>query len=94
MDIRIMKKNVSYCNICDDVSKLRQVWEEGQELLVEKGEQEETKNFPGVPGYYIKDADDYRYSHNEICEKCMHGIMKGVSLINSQKLTGISLNTD
>lgn len=92
MDIRIIKTNVIYCDICKDVRDLKESWEEGQASLVENGEIEEPKPFPGVPGYIIKDADDYKYSHNEICECCMHTIMRGVRLIVDQGLTGISIN--
>ena len=93
MDIRIIKKNVSYCTICDDVKNMREVWDEGQRLLVEKGEQEEAVQFPGVPGYSIKDADDYTFICSDICENCMHTLMKGVTIIHEQNLTGISLNS-
>jgi hypothetical protein len=91
MDIRIIKSNVIYCDVCKDVRELKESWDEGQASLVENGEQEETKPFPGVPGYIIKDADDYKYSHNEICENCMKTLIKGVNLITSQNLTGISI---
>jgi hypothetical protein len=94
MDVRILKKPVTFCTICNDVSELRNAWDEGQKLLVDSGEQDEPKSFPGVPGYLIKDNDDYRYSYNEVCEKCMHTLMKGVTIINSQGLTGISLDTN
>ena len=94
MDVRIIKGAVSYCDICKDVRELRDTWDEGQKLLVETGEQEEAKPFPGVAGYTIKDADDYKYSHNEICENCMKALMKGVRIISEQKLSGISLNND
>lgn len=92
MDIRIIKSSVAYCDICKDVRELRETWDEGQKLLVDNGEQEEARQFPGVSGYIIKDADDYKYSHNEICENCMNALMKGVKIIYEQKLSGISLN--
>lgn len=92
MDIRIIKSTITYCDICKDVRELKEAWDEGQELLVSNGDQEETKQFPGVPGYIVKDADDYRYSHNEICEACMHTLMKGVTIIHEQGLTGVSLS--
>ena len=92
MDIRIIKGSVVYCDVCKDVRELKETWDEGQKLLVDNGEQEEAKQFPGVPGYIIKDADDYKYSHNEICENCMNVLIKGVRIIGEQKLTGISLN--
>lgn len=94
MDMRIIKRKVSYCEICEDVKALKDSWDEGQNLLVENGEQEEPVPFPGVSGYTIKDADEYKYSHTEICENCMNALMKGVNIINVQKLTGISMNTD
>ena len=94
MDIRIIKANVIYCDVCKDVRELKETWDEGQKLLVDTGEQEEMKPFPGVRGYIIKDADDYKYSHNEICENCMHTLIKGVTIINEQNLTGISLNNN
>lgn len=94
MDVRIIKSNVTYCDICKEVRNLKESWDEGQQLLVDNNEQEERKQFPGVPGYVIKDADDYVYSHNEICEKCMHTLMKGVNIMKANKLTGISLNTN
>ena len=94
MDIRIIKSPVSYCTICNDVRELREAWDEGQKLLVDNGEQEEPVQFPGVPGYVVKDADDYKYNHNEICEKCMNTLMKGVVIIIDQKLTGISINSN
>lgn len=92
MDIRIIKANVTYCDVCKDVRELKETWDEGQKLLVESGEQEDIKPFPGVAGYIIKDADDYKYSHNEICENCMKTLIKGVNLITSQNLTGVSIN--
>lgn len=92
MDMRIFKKQVTYCSTCNDVRELKRAWDEEQETLVENGEQEETKQFPGVPGYVIKDADDYSYLSTEICESCMQTLIKGVNLINNQKLTGISLH--
>ena len=92
MDIRIIKTSVIYCDVCKEVRELKEAWDEGQNLLVSNGEQEEAKQFPGVPGYIIKDADDYKYSHNEICENCMHTLMRGVTIMNENGLTGISLN--
>ena len=92
MDIRIIKGAVTYCDVCKEVRELKEAWDEGQKLLVDNGEQEEPKQFPGVPGYIIKDADDYKYSHNEICECCMHTLMKGVAIIHEQGLSGVSLN--
>ena len=94
MDIRIIKENVRYCSICNEVADAKKAWDSEQEVLVEEGTQEEAVQYPGVPGYRIKEADDYKWGTTEICEKCMHAIMKGVGLINSQKLTGISLNTE
>lgn len=91
MDIRILKKPVTYCTICNDVKEMKDAWNEGQKLLVDNGEQEEPKPFPGVPGYLIKDNDDFRYSYNEICENCMKTLMKGVTIITEQNLTGISI---
>ena len=91
MDIRIIKSSVIYCDVCKEVRELRDTWDEGQKLLVDNGDQEEAKPFPGVPGYIIKDADDYKYSHNEICENCMRTLIKGVKLITEQNLTGISI---
>ena len=93
MDIRIIRSNVTYCDVCKDVRELKESWDEGQKLLVENGEQDEPKPFPGIPGYIIKDADDYKYSHNEICDGCMHTLIKGVTIIHEQSLTGISLNS-
>ena len=92
MDIRILKKPVTYCTICDDVAEMRNAWDAGQKLLVESGEQEEVKLFPGVPGYEIRDNDDHKYGYNSICDNCMHTLMKGVKLIIDQKLTGISIS--
>lgn len=92
MDIRIVKRNVCYCAICNDVREIKNAWEAEQETLVENGEQEEAISFPGVPGYMMKDADDYSYLSTEICENCMHTLMKGVNLIINQKLTGVSLS--
>ena len=91
MDIRIIKTKVIYCDVCKDVRELKESWDEGQASLVENGEQEEPKPFPGVSGYIIKDADDYKYSHNEICENCMKTLIKGVTIIDEQNLTGISI---
>lgn len=93
MDIRIIKANVTYCDVCKEVRELKESWDEEQRSLVDNGEQEEPKQFPGVPGYIIKDADDYKYSHNEVCEHCMHTLMKGVTIIHEQDLTGISLSS-
>ena len=93
MDIRIIKTSVSYCDVCKEVRSLKEAWDDGQKLLVENGEQEDMVSFPGVPGYIVKDADDYKYSHNEICKNCMHTLMKGISIINEQGLTGISLSS-
>ena len=90
MDIRIIKSNVIYCDVCKDVRELKESWDEGQRSLVDNGEQEEVKPFPGVSGYIIKDADDYKYSHNEICENCIGTLIKGVRLITEQNLTGVS----
>lgn len=92
MDIRIIKSNVTYCDVCKEVRELKETWDEGQKLLVDNGEQEDMKPFPGVAGYIVKDADDYKYSHNEICENCMNALIKGVRIIHDQNLTGISLN--
>ena len=92
MDVKIGKKNVSYCAICDDVRELKNAWDAEQEELVECGHQEEAKAFAGVPGYMIKDAGDYTYLSTEICECCMQTLIRGVNLINSQKLTGVSLD--
>lgn len=92
MDIRIIKGAVTYCEVCKEVREIKEQWDEEQKLAVDDGRQEEPTQFPGVPGYIIKDADDYKYSHNEICENCMNALMKGVNIINNQKLTGISLN--
>lgn len=92
MDIRIIKGAVCYCDVCKEVRELKETWDEGQKLLVDNGEQEDMIPFPGVAGYIIKDADDYKYSHNEICENCMNALIKGVRIIGEQKLTGISLN--
>ena len=94
MDIRIIKKKVTYCAVCEEVRELRTLWDEEQSELVECGHQEERIPFKGVDGYLIKDNDDYRYSSNEICSKCMHTIMKGVTIINSQHLTGVSLSNE
>ena len=93
MDIRIIKSYVTRCEICDDVKELRHSWEAEQDRLKAENDDYEVKEFRGVPGYIIKDADDYKYSTNHICEKCMRSIVKGVTLINNQKLTGISINT-
>lgn len=93
MDIRIMKSPVTYCVICNDVRELKEAWDEGQKLLVDNGEQEDVVQFPGVPGYVVKDADDYKYNHSEICEGCMHTLMKGVAIIHEQGLTGVSLSS-
>lgn len=92
MDMRIIKRKVCYCTVCNDVREIKQAWDEEQEKLVENGDQEETQSFPGVDGYAIKNADDYSYMTTEICANCMHTLIKGVNLITSQKLTGISLN--
>lgn len=94
MDIRIIKGNVRYCTVCKEVYELNKNWEEEQELLVENGEQEEPVPFPGVSGYTIKDADEYKFGTTEICEKCMNAIIKGVNLINLQKLTGVSIDSN
>lgn len=94
MDIRIIKQNVRYCTVCNEVSELKKSWEEGQKLLVENEEQEEEVQFPGVPGYLIKDTDDYKFGYMEVCEKCMKTLMHGVSLIESNNLTGISLDSN
>ena len=91
MDVRIIKSNVTYCAICDEVGEAKKAWDEEQQLAVEDGKQEE---FPGVPGYIVKDADDYRFSHNEICELCMRTLMRGVTIITEQDLTGIQLKTE
>ena len=92
MDIRIAKKNVSYCAICNEVRELKDAWDADQEELVENGHQEEAIRFKGVPGYMMKDTDDYSFINTEICECCMHTLIKGVNLINSQHLTGVSLD--
>lgn len=93
MDIRITKANVKYCRVCDHVGELRNAWDDEQKLLVDEGKQEEAKEFAGVPGYIIKDADEYKFSYDCICGNCMHAIIKGVDIINRQNLTGISLNS-
>ena len=93
MDIRITKGNVTYCVVCEGVEDAKKEWNDKQKSLVESGEQEEAVKFPGVPGYIIKDADDFKYSHSEICEECMHTLMRGVTVIHEQDLTGISLNS-
>lgn len=92
MDMRIIKRDVCYCAICNDVRDAKMVWDTEQEALVESGDLEEAKQFPGVRGYAIKNADDYSYMTTEICESCMNALIKGVGLINGQKLTGISLS--
>lgn len=94
MDIRIVKRAVTYCTFCNDVRDMKEAWDEGQRLLVDNGEQEERKSFPGVPGYAVKDADDFKYMTNEVCEKCMHTVMKGVHIILDHNLTGISIDTN
>lgn len=94
MDIRIIKGNVRYCSICDSVSELKNSWEEGQELLRAEDEEYKVQQFPGVAGYIIKDSDEYKYGTTEICEKCMHAINRGVALINNQKLSGVSIDTN
>lgn len=94
MDIRIIKSNVTYCTICDDVSEARREWDAEQKLAVDDGRQEEAIKYPGVPGYIIKDADDYKFTHNEICEHCIRTLMKGVNIITEQDLTGISLRSE
>lgn len=93
MDIRIIKSNVTYCTICDDVSNMKKQWDEEQKLAVEDGRKEEAVQFPGVPGYMIKDTDDYKFSHNEICECCMNTLMRGVTIIHENGLLGVSLNS-
>lgn len=92
MDMRIIKKNVCYCATCNDVREIKLAWDAEQEKLVDNGEQEEAKQFPGVKGYVIKDADDYSYLNTEICENCMHTMMRGVGIMIDQNLTGISLS--
>lgn len=94
MDIRITKQNVRYCSVCNEVRDMKESWEQGQRLLVESGEQEQEIQFPGVPGYLVKDNDDYKYGSMEVCEKCMHTLLHGVSLIKQHNLVGISLNSD
>lgn len=94
MDIRIIKSYVTRCEICDDVKELRNSWEAEQDRLKAENDDYEVKKFQGVPGYIIKDADDYKYSTNHICEKCMRSIVRGVTLISNQRLTGVSINTE
>ena len=93
MDVRITKANVIYCVICDEVGEAKKEWDDSQRMLVENNEQEEAIKFPGVPGYIVKDADDYKFSHSEICEGCMHTLMKGVTIIHEQDLTGVSMKS-
>lgn len=93
MDIRIVKANVTYCVICDDVSEAKKEWDAGQQSAIDDGKQEEAIKFPGVPGYIVKDADDFKFSHSEICEECMHTLMKGVTIIHEQDLTGVSMKS-
>lgn len=93
MDIRIIKADVTYCAICDEVSEMKKQWDTEQQLAIDDGRQEEATRFKGVPGYIVKDADDYKFSHSEICEQCMHTLMRGVTIIHEQNLTGISLHS-
>lgn len=95
MDIRIVKSYVTHCEICDDVEELRYSWEAEQDRLKAENDDYEIKGFKGVPGYIIKDSDEYKYSINHVfCEKCMHAINRGVALINNQKLSGVSIDTN
>lgn len=94
MDIRIIKANVTFCAICDDVSEMRKAWDAEQQLAVDDGRQEKATPYAGVPGYIVKDADDYKFSHSEICDKCMHTIMRGVTIIAEQDLTSVSLRSE
>lgn len=94
MDIRITKANVTYCVICDEVSEMKKAWDAEQQLAIDDGRQEEAIRFAGVPGYIVKDADDFRFTHNEVCDKCMHTIMRGVTIITEQNLTGVSLRSE
>lgn len=94
MDIRIIKSHVTFCEICDDVKELKNSWDAEQDRLKAENDDYEVKEFQGVPGYIIKDADDYKYSTNRICERCMRSIVRGVTLISNQKLTGVSINTE
>ena len=94
MDIRIIKSYVTHCEICDDVKELRYSWEAEQDRLKAESDDYEVKEFQGVPGYINKDADGYKYSTNHICEKCMRSVVRGVTLISNQKLTGVSINTE
>ena len=94
MDIRIIKEKVRYCMICEEVSELKDAWDLKQAELMENGEIEDPEPFPGVSGYTIKDSDQYKYGYNNICERCMNTVVRGVQLINTQKLTGISIDSN
>lgn len=94
MDIRIIKANVTFCAVCDEVSEMRKAWDAEQQLAIDGGRQEEAIKFSGVPGYIVKDADDYKFSHSEICNQCMHTIMRGVTIITEQNLTSVSLKSE
>lgn len=93
MDIRIIKGNVSFCTVCNEVSEERSNWDKEQKQAVDDGRQEEPAYFPGVPGYTIKDANASEYSYEQtcICEGCLRTIMRGVNIITEQDLLGISL---
>lgn len=97
MNIKITKKNISYCTVCGEPNEMKKQWDEEQKQKVDNGEQEEATEFPGVPGYIVDDADDdshYSFNSTYICETCMKTIIRGVKIITEQDLLGISVKAE
>jgi hypothetical protein len=94
MKISIMRSNIQRCEVCNDVSDQEKQWNEEQLAAVRDGKQEEPIRFPGIPGFIIKDAEEYKYGTTHICDSCLRTIMVGVTIIDDKNLVGVSLDSN
>lgn len=90
MTIEIKKTKIKSCDICGD-KEVPQIPDPDAEQNEELMELVDDPNWEGVDGYVLKDEESLYWRSTRICTECVTKLLKGMNLMNANKLTKIAL---
>jgi hypothetical protein len=90
MTIEIKRTKIKSCDICGD-EEVPQIPDPDADPSNELVEMVDDPNWEGEVGYHIREEEPGNWRRVSLCAKCMTKVMKGMNLINVNKLTKIAL---